>query len=81
MLYACTPSSVQEDIIAIFVKLDGRITTCIWAFLLSPNQEPCLDKLAEEFRVNTEKLFRSALADWMKLKVLYPNWIMCFGLP
>ena len=26
------------------------------------------DELAEEFRVNTEKLFKSALADWMKLE-------------
>ncbi len=36
--------------------------------LLGPNLEACLDKLAEEFRVNTEKLFRSTLADWMKLE-------------
>ena len=36
--------------------------------LLGPNPEACLDKLAEEFRVNTEKLFKSALADWMKLE-------------
>ena len=36
--------------------------------LLGPNLEACLDKLAEEFRVNTEKLFKSALADWMKLE-------------
>ena len=36
--------------------------------LFGPNSEACLDKLAEEFRVNTEKLFKSALADWMKLE-------------
>ena len=36
--------------------------------LLGPNPEACLDKLAGEFRENTEKLFQSGLADWMKLE-------------
>ena len=36
--------------------------------LLGPNLEACRDKLADEFRVNTEKLFKSAQADWMKLE-------------
>ena len=36
--------------------------------LLSPNPEACLDKLVDEFRENTEKLFQSGLADWMKLE-------------
>ena len=36
--------------------------------LIGPDPETCLEKLAEEFRDNTKKLFQSALADWMKLE-------------
>ena len=36
--------------------------------LLGPNPEACLDELAAEFREDTEKLFQSGLADWMKLE-------------
>ena len=36
--------------------------------LFSSNPEACLDKLTDEFRENTEKLFQSSLADWMKLE-------------
>ena len=35
--------------------------------LIGPDPEACLGKLATEFREDTEKLFQSSLADWMKL--------------
>ena len=36
--------------------------------LLGPDPEACIGGLTEEFRANTEKLFQSGLADWMKLE-------------
>ena len=36
--------------------------------VLGPNPDTCLDRLAADFRQDTEKLFRSGLADWMKLE-------------
>ena len=36
--------------------------------LLGPNPEACVGGLTKEFRANTEKLFQSDLADWMKLE-------------
>ena len=36
--------------------------------LIGSDSETYLEKLAEEFRDNTEKLFQSALANWMKLE-------------
>ena len=36
--------------------------------LLGPNPDTCLDRLTADFRQDTEKLFRSGLADWMKLE-------------
>ena len=57
-------------------RLDGQtIPAMEWGdryrhlgVLIGPNPEACLDKLAAEFKVDTEKLFQSALADWMKLE-------------
>ena len=36
--------------------------------LLGPNPDSCLEKLADNFREDTKKLFQSGLADWMKLE-------------
>ena len=36
--------------------------------LLGPDPEACVGGLTKEFRANTEKLFQSDLADWMKLE-------------
>ena len=36
--------------------------------LLGPNPDSCLDKLAADFRQDTQRLFESGLADWMKLE-------------
>ena len=36
--------------------------------MLGPNPEACLDKLTDEFRESTEKLFQSGLTHWMKLE-------------
>ena len=38
--------------------------------LLGPNPDSCLDTLAADFRQDTQKLFESGLADWMKLEAL-----------
>ena len=57
-------------------RLDGQtIPAMEWddrykhlGVLLGPNLEACLADLAVEFKANTEKLFQSGLADWMKLE-------------
>ena len=36
--------------------------------LLGPNPDSCLDKLAADFRQDTQRLFESGLADWMKIE-------------
>ena len=36
--------------------------------LLGPNPDTCLDKLAADFLQDTQRLFESGLADWMKLE-------------
>ena len=36
--------------------------------LLGPNPDTCLDKLVADFRRDTQKVFESGLADWMKLE-------------
>ena len=35
--------------------------------LIGPDPNACLDRPAANFREDTEKLFQSPLADWMKL--------------
>ena len=47
-----------------FQRWNGKTATGIW----ESNPEVCLDKFAAEFRKNMEKLFQSALADWMELE-------------
>ena len=58
-----------------FTLLDNIIPVMSWedrykylGVLLDPNPETCLDELAAAFRDETEKLFQSCLADWMKLE-------------
>ena len=36
--------------------------------LLGPNPDSCLDKLAADYRQDTQRLLESGLADWMKLE-------------